>query len=78
MLVIQGEGRAFAAGGDLQTIGAAAAADNIAPVVGELLKRGWLMVIRSQALETARTERESAEQPIETIPALWPLRSVNA
>jgi enoyl-CoA hydratase/carnithine racemase len=38
VLVIQGEGRAFSAGGDLQTIGAAAEADNIAPVVGELLK----------------------------------------
>src|SRR3954465_3346323 len=38
VLVIQGEGRAFSAGGDLQTIGAAAAADTIAPVVGELLK----------------------------------------
>src|SRR5438477_11166861 len=38
VLVIEGEGRAFCAGGDLQTIGAAAAADNIAPVVGELLK----------------------------------------
>src|SRR3977135_2821430 len=38
VLVIEGEGRAFAAGGDLQTIGAAAAADTIAPVVGELLK----------------------------------------
>jgi enoyl-CoA hydratase/carnithine racemase len=37
VLVIQGEGRAFCAGGDLQTIGAAAAADTIAPVVGELL-----------------------------------------
>src|SRR3954447_11886195 len=37
VLVIEGEGRAFSAGGDLQTIGAAAAADNIAPVVGELL-----------------------------------------
>src|SRR5205814_2964410 len=36
VLVIEGEGRAFCAGGDLQTIGAAAAADNIAPVVGEL------------------------------------------
>jgi enoyl-CoA hydratase/carnithine racemase len=35
---MEGEGRAFCAGGDLQTIGAAAAADNIAPVVGELLK----------------------------------------
>jgi enoyl-CoA hydratase/carnithine racemase len=38
VLVIQGEGRAFCAGGDLQTIGAAAAADTIAPVVGELLQ----------------------------------------
>src|SRR3954470_11985548 len=38
VLVIEGEARAFSAGGDLQTIGAAAAADNIAPVVGELLK----------------------------------------
>jgi enoyl-CoA hydratase/carnithine racemase len=38
VLVIEGEGRAFSAGGDLQTIGAAATADNIAPVVGELLK----------------------------------------
>jgi enoyl-CoA hydratase/carnithine racemase len=38
VLVIEGNGRAFAAGGDLQTIGAAAAADTIAPVVGELLQ----------------------------------------
>jgi enoyl-CoA hydratase/carnithine racemase len=38
VLVIEGEGRAFCAGGDLQTIGTAAAADTIAPVVGELLK----------------------------------------
>src|SRR6195952_5544049 len=38
VLVIEAEGRAFSAGGDLQTIGAAAAADTIAPVVGELLK----------------------------------------
>src|SRR5205085_5520087 len=38
VLVIQGEGRAFCAGGDLQTIGAAAEANTIAPVVGELLK----------------------------------------
>src|SRR6266702_7487798 len=37
VLVIEGEGRAFCAGGDLRTIGAAAEADNIAPVVGELL-----------------------------------------
>lgn len=37
VLVIEGEGRAFCAGGDLQTIGAAAAADTIAPVVGEML-----------------------------------------
>jgi enoyl-CoA hydratase/carnithine racemase len=38
ILVIEGEGRAFCAGGDLQTIGASAANDTIAPVVGELLK----------------------------------------
>ncbi|WP_213771437.1 enoyl-CoA hydratase-related protein [Bradyrhizobium sp. dw_78] len=38
VLVIEGEGRAFCAGGDLQTIGAAAASDTIAPVVGELLQ----------------------------------------
>src|SRR6202795_3918694 len=38
VLVIEGEGRAFCGGGDLQTIGAAAAADTIAPVVGELLQ----------------------------------------
>jgi enoyl-CoA hydratase/carnithine racemase len=38
VLVVEGEGRAFCAGGDLQTMGAAAAADTIAPVVGELLK----------------------------------------
>src|SRR5437764_5856995 len=38
VLVIEGEGRAFSAGGDLQTIGAAAAADTVTPVVGELLK----------------------------------------
>jgi enoyl-CoA hydratase/carnithine racemase len=38
VLVIQGEGRAFSAGGDLQTIGAAVEANTIAPVVGELLK----------------------------------------
>ena len=37
VLVIEGEGRAFCAGGDLQTIGAAAANDTIAPVVGEML-----------------------------------------
>src|SRR5260370_9784752 len=38
VLVIEGEGRAFSAGGDLHTIGAAAAADTIPPVVGALLK----------------------------------------
>ncbi len=38
VLVIEGEGRAFCGGGDLQTIGAASAADTIAPVVGELLQ----------------------------------------
>src|ERR1700747_2799245 len=38
VLVIEGEGRAFCAGGDLQTIAAAAEADIIAPVVGEMLR----------------------------------------
>jgi enoyl-CoA hydratase/carnithine racemase len=38
VLVLQGEGRAFCAGGDLQTIGAAAEAGTITPVVGELLQ----------------------------------------
>jgi enoyl-CoA hydratase/carnithine racemase len=38
VLVIEGEGRAFCAGGDLQTIGAASEANTITPVVGELLK----------------------------------------
>src|SRR3979409_1730143 len=38
VLVVEGEGRAFCAGGDRQPIGAAAAANTIAPVVGELLK----------------------------------------
>lgn len=38
VLVIEGEGRAFCAGGDLQTIGSAAATDSIVPVVGEMLE----------------------------------------
>jgi enoyl-CoA hydratase/carnithine racemase len=48
VLVIEGAGRAFSAGGDLQTIGAAAAADTIAPVVGELLKHyhGFIETVR--------------------------------
>jgi enoyl-CoA hydratase/carnithine racemase len=48
VLVIEGAGRAFSAGGDLQTIGAAAAADTIAPVVGELLKHyhGFIETLR--------------------------------
>ena len=48
VLVIEGEGRAFCAGGDLQTIGAAAAANTIAPVVGELLKRDTIGNVRFQ------------------------------
>jgi enoyl-CoA hydratase/carnithine racemase len=45
VLVIEGEGRAFCAGGDLQTIGAAAAADKIAPVVGELLEHYHAFIV---------------------------------
>jgi enoyl-CoA hydratase/carnithine racemase len=37
VLVVEGTGRAFCAGGDLQTIGAAVATDTIAPVVGDML-----------------------------------------
>src|ERR1700754_4420871 len=37
VLVIQGEGRAFCAGGPLHTRGRAGPADTITPVVGELL-----------------------------------------
>ena len=37
VMVIEGAGRAFCAGGDLQTIGAAVAADTIAATVGEML-----------------------------------------
>ena len=37
VLVIRGEGRAFSAGGDLQTFDAAAEANMVVPVVGELL-----------------------------------------
>ena len=48
VLVIEGAGRAFCAGGDLQTIGAAAAADTVAPVVGELLQHyhGFITTLR--------------------------------
>jgi enoyl-CoA hydratase/carnithine racemase len=45
VLVIEGNGRAFAAGGDLQTIGAAAASDSIAPVVGELLQHYHAFIV---------------------------------
>ncbi|HLI98450.1 MAG TPA: enoyl-CoA hydratase-related protein [Bradyrhizobium sp.] len=38
VLVLEGAGRAFCAGGDLQTIGAATAADTVTPVIGELLR----------------------------------------
>ena len=38
VLVIEGEGRAFCAGGDLQTIGAAAETNNVTPVVSEMLR----------------------------------------
>jgi len=46
--VIEGEGRAFCAGGDLQTIGAAAETGNVAPVVGELLEHyhAFIMTLR--------------------------------
>lgn len=44
VLVIEGKGRAFCTGGDLRTIGAAAAADNIAPVVDEILRHAHAFI----------------------------------
>src|SRR6476646_4166360 len=48
VMVIEGEGRAFSAGGDLQTIGAASEAGTVTPVVGELLKHyhAFIEIIR--------------------------------
>ena len=48
VVVIEGEGRAFSAGGDLQTIGAASEAGTVTPVVGELLKHyhAFIEIIR--------------------------------
>jgi enoyl-CoA hydratase/carnithine racemase len=48
VVVLEGEGRAFSAGGDLQTIGAAAEANTVTPVVGELLKHyhSFIEIIR--------------------------------
>ena len=48
VVVLEGEGRAFSAGGDLQTIGAAAEAGTVTPVVGELLKHyhAFIEIIR--------------------------------
>ena len=44
VLVIEGEGRAFCTGGDLRVIGAAAATDTIAPVVGEMLRHAHVFI----------------------------------
>ena len=44
VLVIEGKGRAFCTGGDLRIIGAAAAADTIAPVVGEILQHAHAFI----------------------------------
>ncbi|MET3967364.1 MULTISPECIES: enoyl-CoA hydratase/isomerase family protein [Bradyrhizobium] len=48
VVVLEGEGRAFSAGGDLQTIGAAAETGTVTPVVGELLKHyhAFIEIIR--------------------------------
>jgi enoyl-CoA hydratase/carnithine racemase len=44
VLVIEGKGRAFCTGGDLRIIGAAAAADTIAPVVDEILRHAHAFI----------------------------------
>src|SRR4051812_50207509 len=59
VLVIQGEGRAFSAGGDLQTIGAAAEADTLAPGGGELLKHYHAFI---------QTVRRGAEKVLSPVP----------
>ncbi|BAM91101.1 putative enoyl-CoA hydratase [Bradyrhizobium oligotrophicum S58] len=46
VLILKGEGRAFCAGGDLQTIGAAAEAGTITPVVSELLHHYHAFIAR--------------------------------
>jgi enoyl-CoA hydratase/carnithine racemase len=45
VLVIDGAGRAFCAGGDLPTLGTASASGNITPVVGELLQHYHAFIV---------------------------------
>src|ERR1700753_2042182 len=62
VLVIEGEGRAFSAGGDLQTLAAAAEAGTISPVVGELLKHyhGFIERVRRMPKITLSSVHGSA------------------
>ena len=70
VLVIEGTGRAFCAGGDLQTIGAAIAADNIAPVVGEMLHHHHAFIA---ALRDRRTFPERSSMPTHLIQIMSPI-----
>src|SRR5216684_4390809 len=82
VLVIEGVGRAFCAGGDLQTIGAAAAADTIAPVVGELLKHyhAFIETVRRMPMMLAsrRPTPRSACRRTAAAPSAWWAPSVSA
>src|ERR1700681_1719469 len=57
VLVIEGEGRAFCAGGDLQTIGAAAAPHHTAPALGALLKHYRVYRDRATDAEDSAIQR---------------------
>ena len=57
VLVIEGAGRAFCAGGDLQTIGAATASDTVAPVVGEMLHHAF-QVVRHEMLHIVAVQTD--------------------
>src|SRR5229473_469942 len=72
VLVIEGQGRAFCAGGDLQTISAAAAADTVAPVIGELLHHYHAFIA------TLRPMPSSAYRLTAAAPSAWSRASARA
>src|SRR3984885_2950231 len=57
VLVIEGKGRAFCTGGDLRIIGEAAAADTMAPVVGEILQHAHAFIATLRRMPTMELTR---------------------